>query len=82
MAIFFDSSKFDPASVHIIDSMVNRHGKWLKVCNQIPWRRPIASINYLLSSHEWRQALSANINETLACQCTAKTPVRPRKLGD
>jgi D-xylulose 5-phosphate/D-fructose 6-phosphate phosphoketolase len=33
----------------------NQHAKWLKVCNHIPWRRPIASLNYLLSSHVWRQ---------------------------
>jgi len=43
------------AFVHIVDSMVNQHAKWLKVCNQIEWRRPIASLNYLLSSHVWRQ---------------------------
>ena len=43
------------AFVHIIDSMFNQHAKWLKVCNNIPWRRPIASLNYLLSSHVWRQ---------------------------
>jgi len=43
------------AFVHIIDSMFNQHAKWLKVSNQIPWRRPIASLNYLLSSHVWRQ---------------------------
>jgi xylulose-5-phosphate/fructose-6-phosphate phosphoketolase len=43
------------AFIHIIDSMVNQHAKWLKVCNDIPWRRPIASLNYLLSSHVWRQ---------------------------
>ncbi|MCA9005818.1 MAG: phosphoketolase family protein [Planctomycetaceae bacterium] len=43
------------AFIHIIDSMFNQHAKWLKVCNQIPWRRPIASLNYLLSSHVWRQ---------------------------
>jgi xylulose-5-phosphate/fructose-6-phosphate phosphoketolase len=43
------------AFVHIIDSMFNQHAKWLKVCNRIPWRRPIASLNYLLSSHVWRQ---------------------------
>ena len=35
--------------------MVNQHAKWLKVCGQIPWRRSIASLNYLLSSHVWRQ---------------------------
>jgi xylulose-5-phosphate/fructose-6-phosphate phosphoketolase len=43
------------AFIHIIDSMFNQHAKWLKVCNHIPWRRPIASLNYLLSSHVWRQ---------------------------
>jgi len=43
------------AFIHIIDSMFNQHAKWLKVCNHIPWRRPIASLNYLLTSHVWRQ---------------------------
>jgi xylulose-5-phosphate/fructose-6-phosphate phosphoketolase len=43
------------AFIHIIDSMFNQHAKWLKVSNGIPWRRPIASLNYLLSSHVWRQ---------------------------
>jgi xylulose-5-phosphate/fructose-6-phosphate phosphoketolase len=43
------------AFIHIIDSMFNQHAKWLKVTNQIPWRAPIASLNYLLSSHVWRQ---------------------------
>ena len=43
------------AFIHIIDSMFNQHAKWLKVCSTIPWRRPIASLNYLLSSHVWRQ---------------------------
>jgi xylulose-5-phosphate/fructose-6-phosphate phosphoketolase len=43
------------AFVHIVDSMFNQHAKWLKVCNDIEWRRPIASLNYLLSSHVWRQ---------------------------
>ena len=43
------------AFIHIVDSMFNQHAKWLKVCNEIPWRRPIASFNYLLSSHVWRQ---------------------------
>jgi xylulose-5-phosphate/fructose-6-phosphate phosphoketolase len=43
------------AFVHIIDSMFNQHAKWLKVSNDIPWRRPIASLNYLLTSHVWRQ---------------------------
>ena len=43
------------AFIHIIDSMFNQHAKWLKVTDHIPWRRPIASLNYLLSSHVWRQ---------------------------
>jgi xylulose-5-phosphate/fructose-6-phosphate phosphoketolase len=43
------------AFIHIVDSMFNQHAKWLKVTHQIPWRRPIASLNYLLSSHVWRQ---------------------------
>ena len=43
------------AFIHIIDSMFNQHAKWLKVTRSIPWRRPIASLNYLLTSHVWRQ---------------------------
>ncbi len=43
------------AFIHIIDSMYNQHAKWLKVSREVPWRRPIASLNYLLSSHVWRQ---------------------------
>jgi xylulose-5-phosphate/fructose-6-phosphate phosphoketolase len=43
------------AFIHIVDSMFNQHAKWLKVSNQIPWRRSIASLNYLLTSHVWRQ---------------------------
>jgi xylulose-5-phosphate/fructose-6-phosphate phosphoketolase len=43
------------AFIHIIDSMFNQHAKWLKVSGEIPWRRPIASLNYLLTSHVWRQ---------------------------
>jgi len=43
------------AFIHIVDSMFNQHAKWLKVTRQIPWRRPISSLNYLLSSHVWRQ---------------------------
>ena len=43
------------AFIHIIDSMFNQHAKWLKVTNHIGWRRPVASLNYLLSSHVWRQ---------------------------
>jgi xylulose-5-phosphate/fructose-6-phosphate phosphoketolase len=43
------------AFIHIVDSMFNQHAKWLKVCAEIPWRRPIASLNILLTSHVWRQ---------------------------
>ncbi|HEY6203707.1 MAG TPA: phosphoketolase family protein [Candidatus Limnocylindria bacterium] len=43
------------AFIHIVDSMFNQHAKWLKVTRALPWRRPIASLNYLLSSHVWRQ---------------------------
>ena len=43
------------AFIHIVDSMFNQHAKWLKTTNGIPWRRPIASLNYLLTSHVWRQ---------------------------
>jgi xylulose-5-phosphate/fructose-6-phosphate phosphoketolase len=49
---FFSSYE---AFIHIIDSMFNQHAKWLKITRHIPWRRPIASLNYLLSSHVWRQ---------------------------
>ena len=43
------------AFIHIVDSMFNQHAKWLKVCRGIPWRRPVASLNILLTSHVWRQ---------------------------
>lgn len=43
------------AFIHIVDSMFNQHAKWLKMCGEIPWRRPIASLNILLTSHVWRQ---------------------------
>ena len=43
------------AFIHIVDSMFNQHAKWLETTRKIPWRRPIASLNYLLSSHVWRQ---------------------------
>ena len=43
------------AFIHIIDAMFNQHAKWLKMTAEIPWRRPIASLNYLLTSHVWRQ---------------------------
>jgi xylulose-5-phosphate/fructose-6-phosphate phosphoketolase len=43
------------AFIHVIDSMFNQHAKWLKVSRTIPWRKPVASLNYLLTSHVWRQ---------------------------
>src|SRR5690606_37062263 len=43
------------AFVHIVDSMFNQHAKWLDACSDLPWRKPIASLNYLLTSHVWRQ---------------------------
>ncbi|TDR84497.1 phosphoketolase family protein [Enterovirga rhinocerotis] len=43
------------AFIHIVDSMVNQHAKWLKVSAELPWRKPVASLNYLLTSHVWRQ---------------------------
>ena len=43
------------AFIHIVDSMFNQHAKWLKTCDEIAWRKPIASLNYLLTSHVWRQ---------------------------
>ncbi|WP_051022619.1 phosphoketolase family protein [Nocardia pneumoniae] len=43
------------AFIHIVDSMFNQHAKWLRTTNRIPWRRPIPSLNYLLTSHVWRQ---------------------------
>ncbi|MBV9406946.1 MAG: phosphoketolase family protein [Acidobacteriaceae bacterium] len=43
------------AFIHIVDSMFNQHAKWLKVTRNLPWRKPLASLNYLLSSHVWRQ---------------------------
>ncbi|MDQ3404361.1 MAG: phosphoketolase family protein [Actinomycetota bacterium] len=43
------------AFIHIVDSMLNQHAKWLKTAREIPWRAPIASLNYLLTSHVWRQ---------------------------
>src|ERR1700745_3599123 len=43
------------AFIHIVDSMFNQHAKWLKTIREIPWRRPIPSLNYLLTSHVWRQ---------------------------
>ena len=49
---FFNSYE---AFIRIVDSMVSQHAKWLKVCSELPWRRPIASLNYILSSNVWQQ---------------------------
>ncbi|MGQ3201454.1 MAG: phosphoketolase, partial [Microbacterium aurantiacum] len=43
------------AFIHIVDSMFNQHAKWLKVSSKLPWRKPVSSLNYLLTSHVWRQ---------------------------
>ena len=51
------------AFVHIVDSMFNQHAKWLKVTNEIAWRKPIASLNYLLTSHVWRQDHNGNSHQ-------------------
>lgn len=51
------------AFVQIVDSMFNQHAKWLKVCRHIAWRRPIASMNYLLTSHVWRQDHNGNSHQ-------------------
>jgi xylulose-5-phosphate/fructose-6-phosphate phosphoketolase len=51
------------AFIHIVDSMFNQHAKWLKVANRIAWRRPIASLNYLLTSHVWRQDHNGNSHQ-------------------
>jgi xylulose-5-phosphate/fructose-6-phosphate phosphoketolase len=51
------------AFIHIVDSMFNQHAKWLKVSNKIGWRRPIASLNYLLTSHVWRQDHNGNSHQ-------------------
>ncbi|MET0636771.1 MAG: phosphoketolase family protein [Chitinophagaceae bacterium] len=51
------------AFIHIVDSMFNQHAKWLKVSKGIPWRQPIASLNYLLTSHVWRQDHNGNSHQ-------------------
>ena len=43
------------AFIRIVDSMTSQHAKWIKMCNELPWREPISSLNYLLTSHVWRQ---------------------------
>ncbi|MBC7933818.1 MAG: phosphoketolase family protein [Rhizobacter sp.] len=51
------------AFIHVVDSMFNQHAKWLKVAGKIPWRRPVASLNYLLTSHVWRQDHNGNSHQ-------------------
>jgi xylulose-5-phosphate/fructose-6-phosphate phosphoketolase len=51
------------AFIHIVDSMFNQHAKWLKVSKHIPWRKPMASLNYLLTSHVWRQDHNGNSHQ-------------------
>ena len=51
------------AFIHIVDSMFNQHAKWLHTCSKIPWRQPIASLNYLLTSHVWRQDHNGNSHQ-------------------
>lgn len=51
------------AFIHIVDSMFNQHAKWLKVCNRLPWRKKIASLNYLLASHVWQQAHNGDTHQ-------------------
>jgi xylulose-5-phosphate/fructose-6-phosphate phosphoketolase len=65
------------AFIHIIDSMFNQHAKWLKVSSHIAWRRPIASLNYLLSSHVWRQDHNGFVIKTRASSTMLSTK-RPR----
>ena len=54
-ALFNIKRDIAEAFIHIVDSMVNQHAKWLKTSREVAWRRPIASLNYLLTSHVWRQ---------------------------
>jgi len=51
------------AFIHIVDSMFNQHAKWLEAAKRIPWRRPVSSLNYLLSSHVWRQDHNGNSHQ-------------------
>jgi len=51
------------AFIHIVDSMFNQHAKWLKACNKLPWRKEIASLNYLLASHVWQQAHNGDTHQ-------------------
>ena len=68
------------AFIHIVDSMFNQHAKWLKVTRDIPWRRPIASLNYLLSSHVWRQDHNG-FSIRIPASSTTWSTRRPRSSG-
>lgn len=70
------------AFVHVIDSMFNQHAKWLKVGRQIPWRKPIASLNYLLTSHVWRQDHMVVLNNLDRYQLTLDAIRRIPRLSD
>jgi xylulose-5-phosphate/fructose-6-phosphate phosphoketolase len=59
------------AFIHIVDSMFNQHAKWLKVTRDIPWRRPIASLNYLLSSTSGARTTTASRTRTRASSTTS-----------
>ena len=59
------------AFIHIIDSMFNQHAKWLKVCNHIPWRRPIASLNYLSPRTSGGRITTASVIRTRASSITS-----------
>ena len=61
------------AFIHIVDSMFNQHAKWLKTTNGIPWRQPIASLNYLLTSHVWRQDHNGSAIRTPGSSTTSST---------
>src|SRR5699024_8550001 len=59
------------AFIHIVDSMFNQHAKWLKVTNELEWRAPIASLNYLLSSHVWRRTTTGSPTKILVSSTTS-----------
>ena len=61
------------AFIHIVDSMFNQHAKWLKVTRKLPWRKPVSSLNYLLSSHVWRGTIMATAIRTPALSITSLT---------
>jgi len=61
------------AFIHIVDSMFNQHAKWLDVTRDIPWRRPIASLNYLLTSHVWRQDHNGFTHQTRGSSTSSST---------